>query len=96
MHFFTMDYIDSQECFLAYGNDLRTIQGVMNNTSSFVKWQHAFVYLDEVVLFPKTPIRHTERVPFVLTHLQDDGVASNLKTREFCTSPITYLGKAVR
>lgn len=73
-----------------------TFQRTMDVILSTVKWQFALVYLDDIVVFSRTPVEHIDHVRHVLTLLHDDGVILKLKKCRFFTDTIDYLSHVIR
>lgn len=63
-------------------------QRTMDVISSSIKWKPAPLYLDNIVVFPKTPLKHFEHVRSVLTVLEEAGVILKLKKCEFFINKI--------
>lgn len=61
----------------------------MDIISSSLKWQFQLVYLDDVVIFSKSSIKHISRVQHGLTLLNDSGW--HLSWRNACSSRITWM-----
>lgn len=57
-----------------------------------VKWQHAPVYLDDVVVFFKTPEEHLSHVEFLLQLIDNAGMTLKLKKCVFFSDAVDYLG----
>lgn len=60
-------------------NSAGTIQSARDVMLSAVKWQFALVYLQDIVIFSRTPAEHIAQVHSVLTHLNNAGVTLRLK-----------------
>lgn len=61
-----------------------------------LRWQYALSYLDDIVIFSRTPQEHIGHVRKVLTLLHDAGVTLQLKKCKFFTETINYLGHVIR
>lgn len=69
-----------------------TIQRLMHIVLAKVKWQFDLVYLDDIILFLRTPDEHNENVRQVMTLLNDAGVTLNLNKCKFFANFIDYVG----
>ena len=58
-----------------------------------LKW--CIIYLDDIIVFSKTPKEHIERLRGVFKKLSTAGLRLNLRKCEFFKSRITYLGHTV-
>lgn len=69
--------------FLRLKNAAATFQLAMHVILSNVKWQYAFIYLDDIVLFSKKLKVHTERKRSVFCLLEDAAITLKLKKYAF-------------
>lgn len=69
-----------------------TFQGTMNVILSTVKWQSALVYLGDIVVFLRTPEKHTDHLSLVLSFLHNAGVTLELEKCKFFIDINDYLG----
>lgn len=61
-----------------------------------VKRQFATVYLDDIAVFLKTPEKHIDHIPHVLTLPNNAEVTLKIKKGKFSTDKINYLGYDIR
>jgi Reverse transcriptase (RNA-dependent DNA polymerase) len=73
-----------------------TFQRAMDVLLSRVLWQTAIVYLDDIIVFSRTPEKHLRDLDVVLTLLEEAGVSLNLRKCAFFRSRVDYLGHVVR
>lgn len=77
-------------------NAPKTFRRTMVIILSTVKWQIALVYLDDIVVFSRTPEKHIYHVQHVLTLLNNARATLKLKKCKFFTDTIDYLGHVIR
>ena len=73
-----------------------TFQRAVDIIPSWVKWQHALVYLDDVIVYSKTVEAHFQHVREVLTLLQAAGFSLKLRRCSFFQTSVDYRGHVVR
>lgn len=73
----------------------RTFQKTTDVTLSPLQLQFALIYLDDSIIFSRTPDEHIEHDCTVLSLLQRAGATLNLNECNFFTNKIDYLGNAV-
>lgn len=76
-------------------NALKTFQRAMDATPASVKWQHATVYIDHVIILSKTlkqPLQHIEEVLRLSRNL---GMTITWQNCFFFSSSIDYLGHVI-
>lgn len=73
-----------------------TFQRAMKDLLTKIKLQFAWVYLEDIVIFWRTPDIHIEYVRQVLTLLNDAGMKLALKKGEFFTKGIHHLGHVIQ
>lgn len=61
-----------------------------------VKWKFALFYLDDIVIFSRTPREHINHTQLVLSLLMGTGVTLKLKSCPFSTNKIDFLGHVIR
>lgn len=76
-------------------NTLGTFQRAKDVILSAVKWQVALVYLEDIVIFPRSPHDYVNHVTKVLSLLRDAGVILKLKRWIFFTRTIDYLSHVI-
>lgn len=60
-----------------------------------VKWRHALVCIDEVIIFTKTSEEHLKHIDEVLRSLKKGGVTPKLKKCHFYSKIIYYVGHVI-
>lgn len=60
-----------------------------------VKWKFALNYLEGIIIFPKSPLKHVKHVRQKLRLLTDAGVTIKLKKCLFLTNTFNYLGQII-
>lgn len=68
----------------------------MNVTLSTIKRKFAIVFLEENIVFSKSPVQHIEQIHKVLSLLCDASVTLKLKNYRFITDAIDYLSHVIR
>ena len=69
-----------------------TFQRVVDIILFRVQWQHALIYLDDVIVYSTTVEAHFEHVRDALTLLQTAGVSPKQRNCSFCETSVDYLG----
>lgn len=64
-------------------NELESFQRAMDTILAFVLWQFAVFYLENIVIFSKSPSDHTKQVRCMLWLLYEAGVNLKLKKCKF-------------
>lgn len=59
------------------------------------KWEHAIVYIDDIIIFPKTQKRHLLQIEEVLRPLREVGIKIKLKKCIFFSKKLTYLAQEI-
>lgn len=75
---------------------LATFQTAIDLILSFVRWQLALIYFDDIVVFSKSPQNRSEQVRHVLRPLYDAVATLKLKKCRFLAENIDYLGHVNR
>jgi Reverse transcriptase (RNA-dependent DNA polymerase) len=65
-------------------------------TLAVLTWKSCLVYLDDIIVFSKTPGEHLEHLDAVLHRLYREGLSLNLKKCFFFKETINYLGHVIR
>ena len=73
-----------------------TFQRAVDIILSRVKWKHAPIYLDDVIVYSTTVEAHFEHIREVLTLLQAAEVSLELRKCSFFETSVDYLGHVVR
>lgn len=63
---------------------------------STVKWQYAFVYIDDIVKLSRFPEENIKHAVMVLWLLKNADVVAKLQKCAFLTNNINYLGHVIR
>ena len=63
---------------------------------SRVKWHHALVYLDDVIIYSYDVREHFNHVHEVLSVLKDAGISLKLTKCRFLEASVDYLGHVIR
>jgi len=61
-----------------------------------VKWQICLVYLDDVIVFSRSPEEHLQHLDEVLTHLEKAGVTLKAAKCHLFHEEVEYLGHVIR
>ncbi|KAG2190783.1 hypothetical protein INT47_012934, partial [Mucor saturninus] len=69
-----------------------TFQHLMNNVLGDCLDEFALVYLDDILIFSKTPEDHEKHVRHVLNRLREAKLVANLKKCEFNKQELVFLG----
>ncbi|KAG2190788.1 hypothetical protein INT47_000170 [Mucor saturninus] len=69
-----------------------TFQHLMNKVLGDCLDKFALVYLDDILIFSKTPTEHEEHVRHVLNQLREAKLIANFKKCEFNKKELTFLG----
>jgi hypothetical protein len=72
-----------------------TFQRLMDLVLVGLNFTCALVYLDDIIIFSRTPRQHIENTRSVLQALDDAGLVCNLNKCLFCAIELTYLGHLV-
>ncbi len=73
-----------------------TFHRVVDIILAGVKWQHCFVYLDDVIVFSNEVESHLRHLDKVLRLLGDAGISLKLKKCQFFKESVDYLGHVIR
>ena len=76
-------------------NALATFQHLMETCLGEIHLKWCIIYLDDIIVFSKTPEEHIERLRSVFEKLQAAGLRLKLSKCEFFKSRVTYLGHIV-
>ena len=71
-------------------------RGPWTSYSQRVKWHHALVYLDDVIIYSYDVREHFNHVHEVLSVLKDAGISLKLTKCRFFESSVGYLGHVIR
>jgi Reverse transcriptase (RNA-dependent DNA polymerase) len=71
-------------------------QRFVDITLSELTWKTCLVYLDNIIVFSKTPAEHMVHLDSVLHHLYHTGLALNLNKCHFFKETLDYLGHVIR
>ena len=95
---FTVGLLGFYECVkMPFGltNALAMFQRLMETCLGDLHLNWCIIYLDDVVIFSKSPEEHIERLDAVLTKMEDAGLKLKPSKCEFFKRRITYLGHIV-
>ena len=95
---FTVGLLGFYECVkMPFGltNALATFQRLMETCLGDLHLNWCIIYLDDVVIFSKSPEEHIERLDAVLTKIEDAGLKLKPSKCEFFKHRIAYLGHIV-
>ena len=95
---FTIGLLGFYECVqMPFGltNAPATFQCLMESCLGEMHLKWCIIYLDDIIVFSKTPEEHTERLRGVFEKLSAAGLRLKLSKCEFFKSRITYLGHIV-
>jgi Reverse transcriptase (RNA-dependent DNA polymerase) len=73
-----------------------TFQRFVDITLSGLTWKSCLVYLDDIIVFSKTPTEDMEHLDAVLHRLYRAGLTLNLKKCHFFKDTVDYLGHVIR
>jgi Reverse transcriptase (RNA-dependent DNA polymerase) len=73
-----------------------TFQRFVDITLSGLTWKTCLVYLDDIIVFSKTPTEHMAHLDAVLHRLYRAGLTLSLKKCHFFKGPVDYLGHVIR
>jgi hypothetical protein len=73
-----------------------TFQRVLGLILSGVRYDFAFVYLDDIIVFSSSFSQHMARLSTVLKLLSDANISLKLKKCHFAKSEVAYLGHMIR
>jgi Reverse transcriptase (RNA-dependent DNA polymerase) len=73
-----------------------TFQRFVDITLSRLTWKTCLVYLDDIIVFSKTPTEHMAHPDAVLHRLYRAGLALNLKMCHFFKETVDYQGHVIR
>lgn len=73
-----------------------TFQRVIDIILSSVKWKRSLVYLNDKVIFWRTPHEQVDHTRLVLNVLRRAGITFKLEKCAFSTEKIDYLGHVIR
>jgi hypothetical protein len=73
-----------------------TFQRFVDITLSGLTWKTCLVYLDDIIVFSKTPTEHMAHLDAVLHRLYRAGRTLNLKKCHFFKETVDYLGHVIR
>ena len=60
-----------------------------------MKWQYCLVYIEDTIIFSKSPDEHLEHLDNVISLLDEAGLSLKLKKCFFMKESIEYLGHIV-
>jgi hypothetical protein len=73
-----------------------TFQRFVNITLSGLTWKNCLVYLDDIIVFSKTPAENMAHLDAVLHRPYRAGLAHNLNKCHFFKKTVDYLGHVIR
>jgi Reverse transcriptase (RNA-dependent DNA polymerase) len=73
-----------------------TFQSFVDITLSGLTWKSCLVYLDDIIIFQKTPAEHMAHPDAVLHRLYRAGLTLNLTKCHFFKDEVDYLGHVIR
>jgi hypothetical protein len=73
-----------------------TFQSFVDITLSGLTWKTCLVYLDDIIVFSKTPAEHMAHMDAVLKRLYRAGLTLNLKKCHFFKETVDYFGHMIR
>jgi hypothetical protein len=73
-----------------------TFQRFVDITLSGLTWKTCLVYLDDIIVFSKTPAEHMAHLDALLHRLYRAGLTLNLKKFHFIKETVDYLGHVIR
>jgi transposase InsO family protein len=73
-----------------------TFQRFVDITLSGLTWKSCLVYLDDIIVFSRTPEEHMKHLDAVLHRLYRAGLTLNLKKCHFFKDKVDYLGHVIR
>ena len=76
-------------------NALATFQRLMESCLGDLHLKYCIIYLDDIIIFSKTPEEHVERLAQVFEKLSSAGLKLKPSKCEFCKPRIEYLGHIV-
>ena len=95
---FTVGHLGFYECiWMPFGltNAVATFQHLMEACLGEMHLKWCIIYLDDIIVFSKTPEEHIERLRGVFKKLSAAGLRLKLSKCEFFKSQVTYLGHIV-
>jgi len=72
-----------------------TFQALADRVFEGMKWKSILIYLDDVIIFSKTPEEHLEKLREVCERLREAGLTLNPKKCEFLKKEVKILGHIV-
>jgi hypothetical protein len=73
-----------------------TLQRIVDTILSGLTWKTCLVYLDDIIVFYKTPTENMAHLDAVLHRLYRAGLTLNLKKCHFFKETVEYLGHVIR
>jgi Reverse transcriptase (RNA-dependent DNA polymerase) len=77
-------------------NDPATFQRFVDINLSGLPWKTCLVYLDDIIVFSKTPAEHMAHLEAVLHPLYRAGLTLNLNKCHLFKETVDYLGHVIR
>jgi Reverse transcriptase (RNA-dependent DNA polymerase) len=77
-------------------NSPATFHRFVDITLSGLTWKTCLAYLDDIIVFSKTPAEHVAHLDAVLHRLYRAGLTLNLKKCHFFKENVDYLGNVIR
>jgi hypothetical protein len=72
-----------------------TFQRALDMILSKIKWNYALVYLDDVIIYPKSKEEHLRHLDEILSLLKGAGASLKLKKCHFFQPTVDYLGHVI-
>ena len=95
---FTVGPLGFYQCeYMPFGltNEPATFQRLMESCLGDMHLKWVIIYLDDIIIFSKTPKEHIQRLRGVFQKLHEAGLKLKLKKCEFFKTKISYLGHIV-
>ena len=92
---FTVGPLGFYECFrMPFGltNAPATFQHLMESCLGDLHLQYCLIYLDDIIIFSKTPSEHLDQLEVVLPKIAEAGLRPKQKKCEFFKTHVEYLG----
>ena len=72
-----------------------TFQRLLDLVLAGVKWKHALVYIDDIIIYSKTFDQHLLDIKDIMTRLEAAGLRAKLSKCNFAAKQVSYLGHSV-
>jgi len=73
-----------------------TFQRAMDMNIAAVKWQICLVYLDDIIVFSRSPVEHLQHLNEVVTRIGKAGVTIKAAKCHFCQEEVEYLRHVIK